>query len=255
MKKLAIRLLIGLIVVIILGVLAVGLFLDSAIKHGVEKIGPMVTKTDIKLDSVSLSLLSGSGKVKGLVVGNPEGFKTPSAIQVGSASLALQPGSLLSDKVVIKSIVVQGPEITYETDLKSSNLKKLLANIDAATGGDKQTAQTKSDKPAKKLQVDDFVISGAKVHLSLTIMGGKSATFPLGDIHLSNLGQGPDGITAGDLTKRMIEAIEAKTAEESKTVVAGLAKGAVDLGKDAGKAAADAAGKVTKGIGDLFKKK
>src|SRR5690349_11115539 len=102
MKKIIFRLLIALFVLFILALLAVRLFLDAAIKRGVETVGPMVTKVDVKLDSASLSLLSGSGKIKGLVVGNPAGFKTPSAISVGTASLALEPRSLLSDKIVIK---------------------------------------------------------------------------------------------------------------------------------------------------------
>src|ERR1035437_10029823 len=100
MKKLIIRLLIALVVVVILAVLAVGLLLDGAVKRGVETFGPKLTKVDIKLQSVSLSLLSGAGTIKGLLVGNPEGFKTPSAIRVGEATLALKPGSLLSDKIV-----------------------------------------------------------------------------------------------------------------------------------------------------------
>src|SRR5512137_1026009 len=108
MKKLIIRLIIALVVVVILAVLAVSLFLDGAIKRGVETFGPKLTKVDVKLDSVSVSLLSGAGSIKGLVVGNPQGFKTPSAINVGAASLALKLSSLLSDKIIIKSIKVQG---------------------------------------------------------------------------------------------------------------------------------------------------
>ena len=80
-------------------------------------------KVQVKLDSVNLSLLSGSGKVQGLIVGNPEGFKTPQAISVGAASLALQPASLLADKIVVESINVQAPEITVlcpSTTKKSS---------------------------------------------------------------------------------------------------------------------------------------
>src|SRR6266702_4272761 len=135
MKKLIVRLLIAGLVLVVLGVLAVSLFLDAGVKRGIETVGPMLTKVEVKLDSVSLSLLSGSGKVKGMVLGNPEGFKTPSAIQVGNASLALQPSSVFSDKVVIKSVNVHAPEITFETDLKGNNLSKIVANIQAATGG------------------------------------------------------------------------------------------------------------------------
>ena len=65
MKKLLIGLLIALVVVVVIAVVAIGLFLDGAIKKGVETIGPQVTKVDVKLEGVSLSLLSGSGKIKG----------------------------------------------------------------------------------------------------------------------------------------------------------------------------------------------
>src|SRR5579871_6000224 len=113
MKKLLVRALIALLVLIILGVLAVGLFLDGAVKRGIETVGPMLTQVEVKLDSASISLLSGSGKLKGLLVGNPTGYKTPSAIQVGDATLAIQPGSIFSSKVIIHSINVQAPEITF----------------------------------------------------------------------------------------------------------------------------------------------
>src|ERR1035438_6091226 len=96
MKKVIIRIGIALVIVLIVTVVIIGLSLDGIVKRGVETVGPRLTKVDIKLDKVSLSILSGSGQIGGLTVGNPEGFKTPQAISVGSASLALQPGSLLS---------------------------------------------------------------------------------------------------------------------------------------------------------------
>jgi len=257
MKKLLIRTLIALVALLIVGVLAVSLFLDSAVKKGIETVGPMLAKVEVKLDSVSLSLLSGSGKIKGLFVGNPEGFKTPSAIQVGNASLALQPSSLFGDKVVIKSVLVQAPEITFETDLKANNLSKILANVQAATGGgdassSKTTAQSKANR---KLQVDDFLISGGKIHVSLTTLGGKSATVALPEVHLTDLGKGPDGITAAELTSRVIQAIEKEAVKASSGVVSDLAKEASGLTKDLNKTASGAADKLGQGIGGLFKKK
>lgn len=256
MKKWIIRIVIALVVVVILVVLGISLFLDSIIKKGVETAGPMLTKVDVKLDGVSLSLLSGSGSIKGLVVGNPEGYHTPSAIQVGKASLALQPGSVLSDKVIIKSINVQGPEITYETNLKQSNIGKILANLDAVTGGAQQEpAQTKSAGASKKLQVDDFLITGGKVNVSLTTLGGKSVSVPLPEIHFTGLGTGPDGITAAELTKKVLAEIEKNAAQVATGAVADLSKQATALGKDLGKTAGDAASEAVKGLGGLLKKK
>jgi uncharacterized protein involved in outer membrane biogenesis len=262
MKKFIVGSLIALVVVVVLAVLAVGLFLDKAIKSGVETLGPKLTKTDVTLRSVNLSLLSGSGTIKGLVIGNPQGYKTSSAIKVGTASLSLEPRSLLSDKIVVRSINVQGPEITFETDFKGNNLKKLLANVQETTGGEsKQTAkpqepgQPKEAEAAKKLQVDDFVISGGRVHVSVTALGGQSATIPLPEIHLQALGQGPDGITPGELAKLVLEAVEKVARQAAAGTLSDIGKGAIYFTKDPNKAGSNDVNSVTKGLGDLFKKK
>ena len=129
MKKLIVRALLVIVVLLVLAVVAVAFFLDGAIKKGVETVGPQIAKVEVKLDSVSLSLLSGSGKIKRLVIGNPEGFKTPHAISVGLSSLSVSPGSLLSDKVVVKSVRVEAPEIIFELGAGGSNLQRIQSNL------------------------------------------------------------------------------------------------------------------------------
>ncbi len=259
MKKIVIGIVVALVVLVIVAVVAVTLFLDSGIKKGVETFGPQLTKVSIKLDSVSLSIFSGSGSVKGLVVGNPEGYKTPNAISVGTASMAVSPGSLMSDKIIVKSVRVEAPEITFEGGLSGNNLSKILDNLNAATGGggDKKADAPAPDAgPGKKLQVDDFLVTGAKVNVSLSGMGGKSVTLPLPDIHLTGLGQSGDGITSAELTKRVLnEVIVAATKVATSDAMKGLTKGATDAAKDATKTATESVEKATKGIGGLFKKK
>src|SRR5438876_10673806 len=118
MKKLIIR---GVVVLLVLLVLAVGVsiyFLGSIVKKGVETVGPQITRTEIRLDSATLSLLSGSGKLNGLFVGNPQGFKTDSAIKIGSVRVGVAPASIFSDKVHVKEVNVQAPEISFEGGLK-----------------------------------------------------------------------------------------------------------------------------------------
>jgi hypothetical protein len=239
------------VVVLILGVLALGLFLDRIIKRGVETYGPKFTKVSVKLDSVGLSVFSGSGKLSGFVLGNPEGFKMPSSINVGSASLALTPSSILSDKVIIKSISLQGPEITYEADgLSGNNLSKILDNVKEATGGGgsapaKPAAQPADSGPSKKLQVDDFLLKDAKLTVAITlpVVGQKSKTVPLQEIHLTDLGKGPEGITAAELTKAILSKIEEEAVKLAPAVIDDLKKGALDSSKD------------VKGLGDMFKRK
>ena len=210
MKKIIVGLLIALVVVVVLAVLAVGLFLDKAIKSGVETFGPKLTKVDVTLDSVSLSLFSGSGTIKGLVVGNPQGFKSPSAIKVGTASLSLEPRSLLSDKIVVKSINVQGPEITFETNLRTTTSRRFWPTCrrPPAAGARSQPnrpaqepAQPKEAKPAKKLEVDDFVITGGKIHVSRDRAGRAIGDNPAARHSPAGLGTGPEGITPGNWRK------------------------------------------------------
>jgi len=258
MKKIILRII---VVVLVLLVVAVGVsiyFLGSIVKKGVETVGPQITKTEIKLDSATLSLLSGSGKLKGLFVGNPQGFKAASAIKVGVVSVGVVPRSVLSDKVHVTEVRVEAPEITFEGGLKGNNLSKLLDNVQAASSGSGKT-ETASSSPAasKRIQVDDFVISGGKIYLSIDAgpLGGKSATVPLPEIHLTNLGSGADGITAGDLTAKVLKELLQAAIPAAEKAVADLGKGATDLIKNAGKSTTENLDKTTKGIGDLFKKK
>jgi hypothetical protein len=256
MKKILIGGLIAVVLLLVVGLVAGHLFLDRAVKHGIETVGPMVTKVDVRLDGVNVSVLSGSGKIKGLVVGNPEGFKSPSAIKVGSASLAIQPSSVLSDKIIIRSVDVQAPEITFETDLRKNNLSKLLENVESATGQTGADSQPPAQEQNQtRLQVDDFRVTGGKINVSLTMLGGKSVTVPLPDIHLTGLGQGPEGVTGAELTKRVLSELTRVAIPAAMDAAKELAKGAGDIIEGVGKESLEGVRKTTKGITDLFKKK
>jgi len=251
-----------LVVLLLVVVVVVALSLDGAVKKGVETFGPKIAKVDVKLAGVSLSPLSGSGKISGLVVGNPEGFKTPHAISVGVVEVNVKPGSVFSDKIVVQRVNVVAPEITLEGGGKGSNLSKILENVQAATASEKTE---KSDKTAKKLQVDEFRVTGGKINLSLTLLGGNSLTVPLPDIHMQNLGQGAEGITPAELTEKMFTAVFKGTIEAAGEVVAKIGKGsaefaaevgksALDTAKNVGKGAVEGVKEIGKGIGNLFKK-
>ena len=258
MKKFLVRLLIVLLVLLVVAAVAVHLFLDGAIKRGVETLGPKLTKVNVRLDSVNLMLLSGSGKLNGLVVGNPEGFKTAQAISVGKMHLEVEPQSLLQDKIVVRKIQLEAPEITFETDLKGNNLGKILSNLEETTGGSakEQPKPTEAEAKAnKKLQVDDFEISGAKLHVSVSSFAGQSASVPLPTIHLSNLGSGPEGITVAELTKLVLKALEKQAAESATTAIAEMSKGAVFMSKEGAGMATNAVEKAGKSLTDrIFKK-
>jgi uncharacterized protein involved in outer membrane biogenesis len=248
-----------LIVLIIGGTIVADVFLDDIAKKGIETVGPEIAKVSVKLDGVHLSLLTGSAKIKGLVIGNPEGYKTPHAINVGSVAVGVNPLSVLSDKIVVRSVRVEALEITFEGNpFGKNNLKKIMDNVnDVAKSGAAPSTNAPvqaGNKPDGKYEVDDFLITGAKVHFSPTGMGGKEITLPLPPIHLTDLGRNNDGLTATDLTRRVLDAVTSATLKAVSSAVTGIGKGAENVGKDTGKAVGEGANKITKGIGNLFGK-
>ena len=191
--------------VVIIGVFVFALMLDGIVKEGVQTVGPKITKVSVDLKAVHIGLLTGSAKVEGLVIGNPEGYKAPNAISVGTAEIGVNPLSILSDKIVVRTIHVISPEITFEGGLSGNNLSKIVDNLEAFSQGSAKSGTKGGTPPAasqsgKKIQVDDFLVTGAKVHVRLTDLGGKEMTLSLPNIELKNLGQGTAGLTPADLT-------------------------------------------------------
>jgi uncharacterized protein involved in outer membrane biogenesis len=236
----------GLLVLIVISVVAVGLFLGKIVTAGINEIGPKITQTPLTVEAVDVSMLTGSASVKNLVLGNPQGYKAPSAITVGVAAVSVSPMSVLSDKIVVKSVRVEAPEITFEGNpLGKNNLKQIEDNVNATaasfqSSSTNQAAKTTA-KPGKKLEVDEFIISGGKVHL------GTGVTLPLPDIRLTDLGKGPDGITPADLTKVVLGEVISGTLKA-------VAKDATNLGKGAENVGKQEVNKITTGLGGLFKK-
>jgi len=261
MKKWILRILLVLAVLFVVGVVALALSLDNAIKKGVEMYGPQLTKVDVKLAGVSLSLLSGSGSIKGLVIGNPEGYKTPYAISVGSSSVAISLGSVFSDKVVVKSIRVESPQISFELGSGGSNLQQIQANlVNGKSSEIGPSAAAEEKKSGKKLQVDEVVVTGGKITLAVSALGGKLTEAPLPEIRLTNLGAGPEGITTKDLGVRILSAVMEGAIQVSGEALTKAGKEAVDnatsrANEALNKAAGDATGKAAKGLGDLLNKK
>src|ERR1700677_323949 len=160
MKKIIIRIFAVLVLLVVVALVAVFFSLNSIVKKAVETLGPQMTKVEVRLGSADISPFSGSGKLSKLFVGNPEGFKTPFAVQMDSVKVGVQIGSVMSDTIVINEVNVQSPEITFDGGLSGNNLNKILDNVNSASASSAKsnTVQTPSGpKPEKKFIVKDFV--------------------------------------------------------------------------------------------------
>ena len=198
---------IGIPAVIVAVVVVFYFSFNSIVKNGVEAVGPKVLGADVILQKANISLFSGKGQLKGLVIGNPEGFQSDSSFKLGEVRVAVDLLSLLSDKMVINEIVIDAPDITYETSAGKNNIEALLENINdfvgTSEGGAAESKKEVSQESGKKVQINDFIISNAKVNLSATLLQGKKLTLPLADIHLEDIGKDDKGATMSDALKEV----------------------------------------------------
>ena len=264
MKKNLIRIGALLVVLVVVGVVLAAMFLGSIIKKGVETAGPAMTGTPVTLGGANLSLFSGTGSLKEFVLGNPPGYKGEFAMRVTEAEVGIEPGSLFADKIHVTRIKIAGPEIRLEGDPRKNNFSTILDHVKSVVGNggiNQPAGPVEPTGPRKKLQLDEFSLTGAKVHLQSDLIGPKPIEFTLPDIQVTGLGQGPDGITGAELAGRLLNEITQYLATSgarqlAEQAAAGALKSATNrigqLGDELQKKATD---KLGQGLGDLLKKK
>ncbi len=233
--------------------------LNKGIKSGVETYGPRVTQTDVTLADVNLSILSGSGTLKGLNVGNPEGFKSEHIFSLGQIDLKVDTGTVFSDKIIIDHIIIKKPEISYEKTFTSSNIKELLKNIEEFTGPSSgPEPDPEPDTGAKKqVVIKKLLIEDGTIYVGA--MGiGQTVKLPL--IEMNDIGEGGDQMTIAEVMdlvlSKVIQSIGPAIANAGDLLKDG-GKAALESAKEGAveqldEAAGDAVNKASEGIKNLF---
>jgi len=184
-------------------------YLDSGIKKALETFGPQYTKTRVELNDVSLSPLSGKGSLNGLAIGNPVGFSDANAFYLGEIAIVVDTQTLRADPVVIHSIRIIAPEITFEQLKETTNLQQLLKNIEQPAGSTESAGEdsAESQGEAIRLIIKDLQISGGKVHYINPLLGSKALDLALPDIQLRGIGEKSGGATGAEVAEQIIAAI------------------------------------------------
>jgi hypothetical protein len=242
---------------LVIGLICGIVFFGKIVKTGVNEVGPKVTQSPCDIAGASLNPLTGSCSIAGFAVGNPKGdYKQPHAFKFDKFSIKLQPGSLLSDKIIIDEVLIDGTQIDWE-GFTGENLTTLQKNIEAFAnklGGDKKPEDVKKDepkteeKPGKKV-----VIKLVRIENTSIMIGSLGTAVPMPSLTLNNIGGSDEsaaGVSGAEAVKEIFNSILGS--------VSGVVKGALgkvgELGKDAGKAIGEGAGKAVEGGKDLLNK-
>jgi hypothetical protein len=217
----------GLLALLVAAYLVLIFGCGSIVRSRVNKYGPRLTQTTVELTGAQLSPLSGTGTLLGLSVGNPKGWSEAEAFHLKSIHLDVVPSSIFSDHIVINEIVIEDPELLYETHLISSNIGDLIKAIAKSTK--KPAADSAASKDGKKVT---FVIKKLRLekgHVKLGV-GPTAVTLELPATEFDNLGSGA-GVSAEELSLLVMRTI---ATDVVKGTAGALGKGVTGVGALAG---------------------
>ena len=199
------------VIVIIIIFMVAGLSnLGPLIKNAINTYGPKITKTEVRLGDVGISLLSAEVKLKDFYLGNPKGYASPYALQVGAIYLDAQERSLTGKTIVIDKIELVRPDIVYEKGRGRDNFQKIISNMKAGGGNTPSSGkQSGEESGGKKIVINEFIVRDAEVKLAMSMTGNKDinakATVP--NIHLRDIGKEEGGITPAAAFQHVLTAL------------------------------------------------
>jgi hypothetical protein len=208
------------VVVVIIAILLVfGISkIGPLIKTAVNTYGPTITKTDLRLGDVGVSLFSGEVKLKEFYLGNPKGFTSPQAMKVSSIFVNVDEKSIMKDPIVIEKIEIAAPEITYEKTAGTDNFMTIMDNVKKSAGmGQAPQQKPKEAGKSRNLMVKEFVLKEGKVNLVAAFLGEKSVSAPLPDIRLTNIGTAKEGASPEKVAETILAAIYEKLTSSAFT--------------------------------------
>ena len=220
------KLFIGLLVIVAIG--AGGLYYLSSnagdmIRDGVVTYVPPVIGAEVKLAKVDLDPANGAASLSGLVIGNPEGFKSEHAFKIDNMSLKLDIASLTSDVIHINEIRLDAPDMIYEIGTKGNNISKIQQNVDDYVAG----LGLESSEGELKYIIDHVYINGTKVKIASDLLGGRGAGVTLPDLHIADIGKRENGAIATDVLKQIFGVVNASVSKVAQSEVLGDLVGGV----------------------------
>ena len=220
------------------------LLLDWTVAATVRNVAPIFTGTPVELESVSIGILNGRVELKGFKVANPKGFAHEYAFELDKFICHVNIPSVLTDKIIVEEVTIDGMLADYEMSMSGSNLSQIQKNVESSIGKSdsksadadaKSTDGGKKEKKEQKVVIRKLSVGGIKLASGVLKL-------PLPPIALNDLGE--DSALGEVIDKFYIALMKSVGDAVSSKAVQGIG----DAVSDAGKSMSD-------GIKNLFNKK
>jgi len=152
-------------------VLSHPLWLGAVVKAAANAVGPKFTKTEFRIDSMSVNFYTLDFRIEGILVGNPEPFAAnePRAVKIGLVHLDLGYDGLLSKRLHVQELIVDRVFASYLDKNGKTNVDILKENAlgPAKQGEAAEPAEEKSEEAGEPLRliVDYLKIDGVSAQI------------------------------------------------------------------------------------------
>lgn len=224
-----------LIILILVGLL---FFIDSAARTGIQRGGTYALGVNTDVNHVSVGLFSGRLSLTGLSVANPQGFKADRFLSLGQGDVSVSIPSLTKDTITVPTLSLDNINVNLERKDSGANYQVILDHLQKL-GGPQKTQPAPSESGGKKLIINNLSIRHVTVHADLGAPGplGQIATVtvPIDEVKLSNVGKdtgsgvGGSGVTISQLSSIIVQAVLQAAAQKSTELgpIAGELQGAI----------------------------
>lgn len=185
---------------------AIDIFADIVLKTGIEVAATRALNVGVRVENVDLKIFAGKLSISNLVVDNPPGYRYDKLLELKEARIEIDVWSLLSERVNIKEINLEGLNIFLEQrGVSGNNLHDVTKAVSA-----RRKAEGKSEKRGKKLYVNNIEITDVIVKAKLLPVPGEidTITFNLDPIVMTDLG-GDNELNTAELSRTILMAIVA----------------------------------------------
>lgn len=140
--------------------------IDGMIGSTIEKHLSEMTGTPVTVERVDLSILSGSGSIIGLKVGNPPGFSSKPALEMGEISFLGAEVSIFSKLIEVRRVEANSTRVSLEKNQSGAvNLELLSRTLRSREKGEKQ-AEGPGSGWSFSLKVGEFILNEGRIDVS-----------------------------------------------------------------------------------------
>jgi hypothetical protein len=217
------------LVVVLAGTLGIDFFADSAVRVAIDNAGTKALKVPVEVKKARLSIFAGTLGLQDLTVGSPPGYDQKTLLDLSQGAIEVDTKSLLSDKVLIRDIRLDGMKVFVEQKGLDNNLHEVVKALD------------RDEQPSgKSLVIDRLEITNITVNVRLLPIPGQAdtVTLKLGTIQMTDLGRN-ERMDVAMLATKVLLAVAMGIAEQGgdvlpKEMISGLSSvldKAIDIGR------------------------